>query len=575
MAKSNQIVNILLAWLVIMLADLLLVRDYIWVIDHWDIKRVVVNFGLSSLALLSLLFLLKPMMAKSRLYKSVAYLMIALPMLVQMSHFEVYRSFASSFGFHTFVEDPQLLLLLWVEQFNILKSMVVLGVVYAAMRLLSSPFKPMVKWRYGLNMLGFVLLYVLITFSWYGVSNFQQSALAYYSTLLQMTKNQTLKFNRNKAVVLASSRPTEHLPNIIYIVGESLAFSNMGIYGYEKDTTPKLQILKDNNKLVAFDNALSIGTHTRLSVPYMLVGMEGIDPLGKIYQTPTLFNYAKARGYRTAFISAQDTSWGHIKALFVDSDVDYFWDGVQMNKNASVHKGADDMRVLEEIVMPYIDRQDAPFMLVLQMDGSHYPYAMHSSKRHKKFLPELEANSMNAYDNTIVKTDDYIATLIHYMQNKNPNSWVFYSSDHGQGLGGKSGMFNQSFTKNTIHNPLIIAPPKAQYQQILLNKNRPVSQADIVPTILDIIDMTPHQNINGQSLLNQQDINRLRVVSKYMPTQHNEKKAVLVKPDLSYYFIDFEKMSVTLPSGKKTIKFKDWAQEYQDIFISKDPDLLY
>jgi hypothetical protein len=33
----------------------------------------------------------------------------------------------------------------------------------------------------------------------------------------------------------------------------------------------------------------------------------------------------------------------------------YFWHGVTMNKDASVHKGADDMRVLNEIAMPYID----------------------------------------------------------------------------------------------------------------------------------------------------------------------------------------------------------------------------
>ena len=573
MAKSNQIVNTLVVWLVIMLVDLLVVRDYTWVIDNWDIKRVAVNFGLSSLALLSLLFLLRPVMVKSRFYKFGVYTIIALPMLVQMSHFEVYRSFASSFGFHAFAEDPWMTLSLWVEQFNIVKSIIILGVVFWSVKLLSVS-KPIVKWRYALNVIGFILLYLLTTFSWYGVSNFQNATLAYYSTLLQMSKDQALEFNRDKAEVAVNNTQLDNLPNIIYIVGESLTLSHMGIYGYNKDTTPKLQDLEDNKRIIAFDNALSIGTHTRLSVPYMLVGIEGIDPLGKFYQTPGIFNYAKARGYNTAFISAQDTSWGHIREIFVDDDVDFFWDGLQMNKNASVHKGADDMRVLKEIAIPYINKQAKPLMLVLQMDGSHYPYGMHSTKKHKKFLPELEENSMNAFDNTVVKTDDYIATLIKHVQDKNPNTWVFYSSDHGQGLGGKSGMFNQSFTRNTIHNPLIISPPKEQYEALLLNKKMPISQADIVPTILDIIGMDPHANINGQSLLKPQSKGRMRVVSKYMPTQHNEKKAVLVNPDLSYYFIDFDKMSVTMPSGNKTIRFKDWDQQYQQIFINKDSALL-
>jgi hypothetical protein len=41
-----------------------------------------------------------------------------------------------------------------------------------------------------------------------------------------------------------------------------------------------------------------------------------------------------------------------------------------------------------------------------------------------------------------------------------------------------------------------------------------------------------------------------------MPTQHNDPRAVLVKPDLSVYTLDFEKMSVTFPDGKKAIRFK-------------------
>jgi hypothetical protein len=51
--------------------------------------------------------------------------------------------------------------------------------------------------------------------------------------------------------------------------------------------------------------------------------------------------------------------------------------------------------------------------------------------------------------------------------------------------------------------------------------------------------MKPHANVNGKSLLDTQDPNRLRVVSQYMPTQHNDPRAVLVKPDLSVYTLDF------------------------------------
>jgi glucan phosphoethanolaminetransferase (alkaline phosphatase superfamily) len=43
------------------------------------------------------------------------------------------------------------------------------------------------------------------------------------------------------------------------------------------------------------------------------------------------------------------------------------------------------------------------------------------------------------------------------MRQQYPNSWVFYSSDHGQELGGKSGKFNYNPHLDTIHNPLLIS----------------------------------------------------------------------------------------------------------------------
>ncbi|SFV88794.1 hypothetical protein MNB_SUP05-SYMBIONT-7-180 [hydrothermal vent metagenome] len=93
-----------------------------------------------------------------------------------------------------------------------------------------------------------------------------------------------------------------------------------------------------------------------------------------------------------------------------------------------------------------------------------------------------------------------------------------------------------------------------------------------MPSILDIMGMTAHKNINGKSLLNTINPKRLRVNSQYMPTQHNEPKAVLAEPDLRLWSLDFEKMSVTYPDGKKTIRFKDWEERYQRIFLDKLPN---
>jgi hypothetical protein len=48
--------------------------------------------------MLSLLFILKPIVGRSKIGRRLVFIAIAVPTLVQMSHYEVYRSFASSFN---------------------------------------------------------------------------------------------------------------------------------------------------------------------------------------------------------------------------------------------------------------------------------------------------------------------------------------------------------------------------------------------------------------------------------------------------------------------------------------------
>ena len=126
--------------------------------------------------------------------------------------------------------------------------------------------------------------------------------------------------------------------------------SHMSLYGYQRDTTPNLKKLFQKKVLVAFKNAVSIGTKTLTSLPYMLVGLQGIDPDGLFFSYPTIFNYAKAAGYHTAYISAQDIQWGRLDKFIIDKDVDHYRSGVDYNPSTNVSKGTDDLVMLEKAI---------------------------------------------------------------------------------------------------------------------------------------------------------------------------------------------------------------------------------
>jgi glucan phosphoethanolaminetransferase (alkaline phosphatase superfamily) len=94
----------------------------------------------------------------------------------------------------------------------------------------------------------------------------------------------------------------------------------------------------------------------------------------------------------------------------------------------NVSIGADDHRVLERGVLPYLARATQklqPILLVTQMSGSHPPFAAQVPQELKPFLPEPSPNSVNAYDNTVWYTDLYLHRLVQAVRDQRPGAWVF------------------------------------------------------------------------------------------------------------------------------------------------------
>jgi glucan phosphoethanolaminetransferase (alkaline phosphatase superfamily) len=110
-------------------------------------------------------------------------------------------------------------------------------------------------------------VYTLSLFSWYSVIKFQNSIVAYSTILLESTKVQNVVqpvIDRPKIPHLTGS----HIrPNIVLVIGEAMAASHMSLYGYPRKTTPNLEEFAKNKTLLAFKNAISIGTKT-LTIDY-------------------------------------------------------------------------------------------------------------------------------------------------------------------------------------------------------------------------------------------------------------------------------------------------------------------
>jgi phosphoglycerol transferase MdoB-like AlkP superfamily enzyme len=263
-----------------------------------------------------------------------------------------------------------------------------------------------------------------------------------------------------------------------------------------------------------------------------------------------MMQYAKARGYHTAFVSAQEESWGGLDGI-LRKGADSFRTGLEFAPEVDVLKGCDDMIVLEAGVLPTLRTLPEPFFLVVHMDGSHVPYGHHSPPEYKVF-PEDGVNSIAAYDNTVRVTDAYVARVFEELRARDPHAWMFFTSDHGQALGEGGAFYHRGYQSNVVRDPLLVFPPDAAARaQWIALARAPVAACDLAPTILHLMKTAPVANapMDCVDLLSGTVGPRSRVVSAYTPAFLAEPTMLVLLPDGRRALYDLWRGTVVLDDG--------------------------
>ncbi|MBM3381441.1 MAG: hypothetical protein FJY29_03275 [Betaproteobacteria bacterium] len=504
---------------------------------------------------------------------------------LQVNHFLSYQKPFSSFGVRFVFENPNLFLELMRENVELLQTVLRVVPSVLVFAFVLHGFAQSMRVSVAHVSAGAVSLLAALgvaTFAWASSPTMQHSLLsasAAFMDLLRMPNNfYTTKIPGNRSFnELQCQKPTsgETPPSVIWVVGESLVAKRMSLYGYSRPTTDFLVLEWQQDRLVRFNNAVSIGTVTRVSLPYLFFGIQGPDSHGRIYRTPSVFDFAKAAGLHTAFIGAQELRWGNQDKIIINQNVDLYKSGTDFERSAGVSKGAEDFKVLTEGALPFLNSINKPFFLALHMDGSHYPYANHSLPRFKRFLPELSPNDDNAYDNTVVQLDAYMQELMGVVRAKHPQAWVFFSSDHGQNLT-KEVRFNSGYSDNVIRNPLFILPPASQLEKLEQNSGAPVSQADLYASTLALWGCTLPQQLrqDSLSLFDTVPADRIRVVSGLMTSHFVDETVAVILPNRRKIEIDYSKGAVTMHDGR-VVPLSSWntpARRFVERFAQ--PDLL-
>lgn len=317
--------------------------------------------------------------------------------------------------------------------------------------------------------------------------------------------------------------------NVILIVVDALRADHLGCYGYKRDTSPSIdQLAKEG---VLFTQAFSHGSATRIAVPSILTSLypsvHRVLNLGASLTDEfiTLPEILKNHGYLTAaFVGRQVTSFSNFSHRF---------DAYQLLESKNVSRPGQSFLVRQKAMEWLKQKPSGPFFLFLHFNATHAPYdppldykglfwdgpvdpeikqlvefstGIKDKGRHKRYIEKLASSngvnySISQYDAAARCIDDQIKILLEYLEKSgiSKDTLIIFTSDHGQEFFERGDYFHErTLFDELIHVPLIMKFPKDFSGRRIRNL---VRQIDIMPTVLDRLNIRVNNIMQGKSLL--------------------------------------------------------------------------
>ncbi|WP_299781559.1 sulfatase-like hydrolase/transferase [uncultured Formosa sp.] len=345
-------------------------------------------------------------------------------------------------------------------------------------------------------------------------------------------------------------------PNVILLMADDLGFGDVGFNGNEKIITPNLDgMAKEGVKFTNFYAAAPLCSPTRASVltgrsPYRQ-GIFAAHTGGMRPAEKTIPELLKNKGYKTGFFGKWHLGWiepnkvesrgvysppwfhGYEETFATKSAVPTwdptktpsFWKGFGSEDDGSwggsiyLENGVpvtenlegDDSRIIMDRAIPFMEKsiaKDEPFFATIWFHTPHEPVV--AGPEYLAKYPDLPIGQQHLYG-AITAMDDQIGRLRAFLKANNieDNTIIFFTSDNGPSDGlTKKGIASAGPFKGHKHEmwegglrvPSLALWPKHFNKGLVTDYQS--STVDYLPTILDVLDMSPSKKIplDGVSL---------------------------------------------------------------------------
>jgi len=318
-------------------------------------------------------------------------------------------------------------------------------------------------------------------------------------------------------------------PNIIVLTVDTLRADHMALYGYHRDTMPAIEDFAKT--AVVFDQAVVSRGNTRASYASMLTGLypfrHGVYNNNVVLHEnfKTLTEILKSAGYHTAGFVSNFVLVGELSGC--DQGFDIYDDRTEERERNRPNYERGAAGTLKAILEWLETDPPQPFCLFTNFIDPHGPYlpperfrSLYKSDKElildkKKIFSYQRVNDslnyydyVDRYDGEIRYVDEAMAQLIEALKSKGlwDDALVIFLSDHGESLGEHNIFFEHQYYvyEETVRVPLAIRlPPDGPGADAATPRRTPslASPMDIMPTILNYLDVSFKDKIDGQSLL--------------------------------------------------------------------------
>jgi heptose-I-phosphate ethanolaminephosphotransferase len=316
----------------------------------------------------------------------------------------------------------------------------------------------------------------------------------------------------------------------IFIIGESTNKFHMQLYGYERETTPELQKLRD--ELVLFNNVKSSHVHTIESLKDVFV----LKDKASNFTQNTLIDCFNKAGYSTFWLSNQSYLGENETPI----------SAIANNSTQQVYINSSGSNSLDENLIPelktILNKSIRKKVVFIHLMGTHlsyqdrYPAAYNVFKESNISIFGEHADSyINQYDNAILYNDYVVSEIIKTAKNINGLAAVTYFSDHGdevydfRNFHGHSGAMQSKYMTNVPMFFWANSPFLAQNSTLLVNAknniNQPFSLKNFSHTAQDLFNVKSNYFQPEKSYFNIQDSLIVNIEPQQIPRPHKSPYA--------------------------------------------------